>query len=60
LQVTEQFRDSSPLDVQLRVQGPGSQVGVQIGPECSHWKLQLVPEQLMLHSSRPVHPERHT
>jgi hypothetical protein len=43
--------------VQFSVQGPGSQLGVQTGPECSHWKLQLVPEQPIAQSWRSVHPE---
>jgi len=60
LQLTEQLSDSSPLEVQLSVHGPGSQLVVQAGPECSHTKPQLVPEQLMVHSWRSVHPVRHT
>src|SRR5512144_3215060 len=59
LQVTEQSM-SSPFGVQLRVHGPGSQLGVQVWPEASQLKLQLVPEQLVMQSVSPVHPTRHS
>ena len=50
----------SPEGVQFIVHGPGSQVGVQVPPEISQWKLQLVPEQLMVQSRASRHPEWHT
>jgi hypothetical protein len=52
--------DSGPLDVQCSAQGPGSQLGWQTGPECSHRKLQLVPEHSITQSRRSVHPELQT
>ena len=53
--------DSSPTGVQAMLHAPSPQAGVeQLAPDRSHWKLQLVPEQVMTQSWRPVHPERQT
>ena len=52
---------STPVGTQLIVHGPGSQLGEQLIPSGrSHWKLQLVPEQVITQSWTPVHPEWHS
>ena len=58
-QLTTQSKVSPPSGLQLIVHGPGSQLGSQV-PVTSHWKLQLVPEQLIAQSRTSLQPEWQT